>query len=56
MKPLLALKVARILRDHLEIGGFDDLPPDELADVEFWIHKVFLREGEEVEIDVPWNQ
>lgn len=56
MKPPLALKVARILRDHLAIGGFDDLTPDELADIEFWIHKVFLREGEEVEIDVPWNQ
>ena len=56
MKPTLALKVARTLRDHLNIGGFGDLPPDELADVELWMHTIFIANDEEVEIDVPWNQ
>jgi hypothetical protein len=57
MKPSLDLKVARTLRDHLAIGGFDDLTPDEIADVGFWVHTVFMANNEdEKDLEIPWNQ
>lgn len=44
-KPNHDFKVAWILKERLEIGGFDDCLPDEIADIEEWIHKIFLLNG-----------
>lgn len=48
-KVSLNLKVARSLKDHLDIGGFDDLMPDEITDIEHWIHLIFIKDAEEMQ-------
>lgn len=44
-KPSLDLRVARILKERLEVGGLDDCLPEEIEDIEELIHNIFIAEG-----------
>lgn len=49
VQSVLDLKIARILKECLSLGGFDDClsEGEEIADIEEWVHEVFIRNKEE---------
>ena len=56
MKPPLELKVARILKDSLTIGDFDNKEPWEERLIEEWVHAVYMRHNEDEKLEISWNQ
>lgn len=45
-KPGLDLRVARILKENLQFGGFNNCEPWEIGLVEEWVHLTFLKDAE----------
>ena len=42
----LDLKVARILKERLEVGVLDDCLPEEIEDIEEWVHEIFIKNND----------
>lgn len=54
-KPELDLEVAIILKDCGIVGDFDHRDPHEEQLIEEWVHKIFIKNNEDENLEIPWR-